>query len=158
RGQLCELLAGPDIHVTPAETGEAALERIRENGADCVILTPRLPDTTLAGLAERLLAGRLAEDCPLVLYVGPEAPGDDAARLERLAHEFNLRYVDSPRRLVDQTSLALCRSVAKLTEQARAMVEDSGTAAGVLAGRKVLIVDDDIRNIFALTSILERYD
>jgi len=158
RREICDLLAGPDVSVTPADSSEAALERIRAVGPDCVVLMPHLRDTTLAAMAERLLAGRLADDCPILLYVGADAPSEDAARWQRLAHEFNLRYVDSPRQLVDQTALVLCRAVAKLPEAAREIIDHAGQTASVLAGKKVLIVDDDIRNIFALTSILERYD
>jgi HAMP domain-containing protein/signal transduction histidine kinase/DNA-binding response OmpR family regulator len=158
RREICDLLAGPDASVTPADSSEAALERIRAVGPDCVVLTPQLRDTTLAAMAERLQTGRLADDCPILLYVGPDVSSEDAGRWQRLAHEFNLRYVDSPRQLVDQTSLVLCRPVAKLPEAARKMIDDGDQTASVLAGKKVLIVDDDIRNIFALTSILERYD
>jgi len=158
RREICDLLAGPDASVTPADSSEAALERIRAVGPECVVLTPHLRDTTLAAMAERLLAGRLADDCPILLYVRPDVSSEDASRWQRLAHEFNLQYVDSPRQLADQTALILCREVAKLPEAAREMIDDAGQTAGVLAGKKVLIVDDDIRNIFALTSILERYD
>jgi HAMP domain-containing protein/signal transduction histidine kinase/DNA-binding response OmpR family regulator len=158
RREICDLLTGPDASVTPADSSEAALERIRAVGPDCVVLTPHVRDTTLAAMAERLLAGRLADDCPILLYVRPDVSSEDASRWQRLAHEFNLQYVDSPRQLVDQTALILCREVAKLPEAAREMIDDAGQTAGVLAGKKVLIVDDDIRNIFALTSILERYD
>jgi signal transduction histidine kinase/HAMP domain-containing protein/DNA-binding response OmpR family regulator len=158
RREICDLLAGPDVNVTPADSSEAALERIRAVGPDCVVITPQLRDTTLAAMAERLLAGRLADDCPILLYAGADATSEDAGRWQRLAHEFNLRYVDSPRQLVDQTALVLCREVAKLPEEARKMIDEGDETASVLAAKKVLIVDDDIRNIFALTSILERYD
>jgi CheY-like chemotaxis protein len=78
--------------------------------------------------------------------------------LKKLAHLPALRHVQSPGRLVDQAALLLHQPVAELGAARRRMIEDLYETPAILAGRKVLIVDDDIRNIFALTSVLERYD
>jgi CheY-like chemotaxis protein len=158
RDQLIELLVGPQVKVVALESGAAAIELLREQPVDCVVLTPDPGDMTLAALTEQVQAIPTMEGCLTCLYTGPFLPIDQAQRLERLAQEFNLRYIDSPQRLVEQTSLALCVPVVNLSERGRALIQEFNDSPTTLAGKRVLIVDDDIRNIFALTSILERFD
>ncbi len=158
RDQLTGLLGGPQVEVAALESGAAAIELLRETSADCVVLTPEPGDMTLAALAEQLLSLATMESCPVYLYIGPDLPTDHAQRLSHLAQEFNLRFVDTPHRLVDQISLLLCQPLSNLPEQGRKMIQEHSDLPATLSGKRVLIVDDDIRNIFALTSILERYD
>jgi CheY-like chemotaxis protein len=155
---LFELLVGPQVKVVALESGAAAIELLRDQPADCVVLTPEPGDMSLATLAEQVQAIPSIEGCLICLYTSPALPIDQAQRLERLAQEFNLRYVDSPQRLVEHASLALCVPVANLSERGRKLIQEVNDAPTTLAGKRVLIVDDDIRNIFALTSILERFD
>jgi CheY-like chemotaxis protein len=158
RGQLLELLVGPQVKVVAVESGAIALDLLREAPVDCVVLTPDPGDMTLAELTEQVQAIPLMEFCPIYLYIGPNAPPDQAQRLSHLAHEFNLRFIDTPYRLVDQVSLFLCQPLSSLPEQGRKMIQEQSGSSETLSGKRVLIVDDDIRNIFALTSILERFD
>jgi CheY-like chemotaxis protein len=158
RRRLGELLETPDVEAITLESGAAALESLRNQQADCVVLTPEPADMTLATLAEQLLAAPDGAAGPLLLYVAPDTPPEQAPRLGHLAQEFNLRYIDSPERLVDQAALLLCQPLEKLPEERQDMIRGLADSADILRGKKVLIVDDDIRNIFALTSILERYD
>jgi CheY-like chemotaxis protein len=113
---------------------------------------------SLAELAEQVQTIPTMEFCPTYLYIGPNAPTEQAQRLSHLAQEFNLRFIDTPHRLVDQVSLFLCQPLANLPELGRKMIQEHSGHSETLSGKRVLIVDDDIRNIFALTSILERYD
>jgi CheY-like chemotaxis protein len=158
RDQLLALLGGPQVEVAAVESGTAAIELLGQSTADCVVLTPEPRDMTLAALTEQLLALSTMENCPVYLYVGPDMPTDHANRLSHLAHEFNLRFIDTPHRLVEQVSLLLCQPLSNLPEQGQKMIQESSNSPTTLSGKRVLIVDDDIRNIFALTSILERYD
>jgi CheY-like chemotaxis protein len=158
RRGLEELLQSPDVEVAGYESGAAAIESLRDKSADFIVLTPEPADMTLATLAEQIMSHPGAEACPLLLYVEPNTPVEQVQRLSHLAQEFNLRYIDSPERLVDQASLVLCKPLDKLPEERQRMIRQLSDDAGILRGKKVLIVDDDIRNIFALTSILERYD
>jgi CheY-like chemotaxis protein len=94
----------------------------------------------------------------MMLYVKPDLQPDHAQRLNRLAQDFNLQFVASPHQLVDHTAAALCEPLSKLPEDRQAMIRNLWETSTILEGKKVLIVDDDIRNIFALTSVLERYE
>ena len=159
--KLFSLLAGLDgseVKIVSAASGAAALDVLHGGEIDCVVLTPHLPDMTLAALAGEITSEILAKAAPSLLLYTPELPAEEADRWNRLAREFNLRHVDSLNGLVDQVVLSLCRPVAKLSEPYRKMVQEECNPAPILAHKKVLIVDDDIRNIFALTSVLERYD
>jgi CheY-like chemotaxis protein len=92
---------------------------------------------------------------PIVIYTGREWRGAESQRMERLSAEFRVRDVRSPERLLDETAFLLHRNVARLPERQRRMLET--LHLGALAGKKALLVDDDIRNIFAMTSVLERF-
>ncbi len=155
---LSELLADPAIEIESVTTGAALLEAIRRAPADAVILTPEVSDLTLATLAERITSEPKMGGWPIVLQLPAEAEPEQTMRWQRLAHEFNLEACDSPARLIQQVVRSLNIPVSKLAEPAQKMLHEGHKPASILAGKKVLIVDDDIRNIFALTSILERYD
>jgi CheY-like chemotaxis protein len=158
RDQFTGLMGGPQVEVVALESGAAAIDLLRESSADCVVLTPEPKGMSLATLAEQLSTLPNVEACPMFLYVGADTPTDYLHRLNHLAQEFNLRFIDSPHQLVDQVSLLLCQPLSSLPEQGRKLIQEQCDAPATLSGKRVLIVDDDIRNIFALTSILERYD
>jgi CheY-like chemotaxis protein len=159
RDQLRGLLTWPQVQVRAVDSGAAAMDAFRDGPVDCIVLTPEPTDMSVASLAEQLLASS-SNWRPIFLYVDPETTPEHVQRLTRLAHEFNLRLIDSLNDLVDEAATVLCQPLSKLPENRQGMVRklwDAGTA-NVLAAKKVLIVDDDIRNIFALTSVLERFD
>jgi len=155
---LAEALGGIGAQVMAVETGAEALAAMRAGSIDCTVLSPHLNDMTLAALAEQLTVDPTLQISPVVLYIGSDESADDVQRWISLANEFGLRVVDTLGRLVDRAALQLCRPLANMSEPARQMIHDLYDPAQFIAGKKVLIVDDDIRNIFALTSILERYD
>ncbi|MCC6492617.1 MAG: response regulator, partial [Pirellulales bacterium] len=158
RRELADLLAGPQVDVVAASSGAEALAALGDGPIDCVVLTPEPTDMSLAALSEQLLAA--SDWRPLLLYVDGDAPLEQVQRLTRLAHEFSLKFVDSRIQLIDEVATALCQAYGQLPEERRTMVQKlwDGAVATTLQGKKVLIVDDDIRNIFALTGVLERYD
>ncbi|HUG66493.1 MAG TPA: HAMP domain-containing protein [Pirellulaceae bacterium] len=158
RDQAEELLACDDVEVVAVETGAAALDAIRREPADCVILAPELPDFTLVALCEQMMAEPEMENRPTFLYLPSSESDNHAPHWRRMAQEFNVCVVESMDQLAVRAVLALCKPVDEFPEPCRKLLHGANESREVLAGKKVLIVDDDIRNIFALTCILERYD
>src|SRR5262249_22981686 len=138
-GQIRDLVSGPDVDITSVQTGEAALAALRKGSFDCAILAPQPPAISLATLAEQISVDAALRTCPQLLYIGPHIADEEVSHWNRLAQEFGLRPIDSPESLADQTALALCRNVPKLSESCRKMVQDLADPAAVLAGKKVLI-------------------
>jgi CheY-like chemotaxis protein len=112
----------------------------------------------VAELAEQILAEPRAQNVPLLFYLPPGTNPEQSTHWRQLAQEFHLHAIDSRSQLVEAAASALCIPLSSLPESAQSASHDSAEIEFVLNGKKVLIVDDDIRNIFALTSILERYD
>jgi len=158
RREISDLLHCPAIEVVAVESGAAALDAAGKQMFDSAILTPEPGDMSLASLAEQLTSNSPLERGSIFLHLPADLPNDQLNRWQRMAQEFNLQLTDTLPRLVNQVSLALCRPLAQLPEAAQEMILQHSDSSDVLVGKKVLIVDDDIRNIFALTSILERYD
>src|SRR5262249_19600414 len=123
----------------------------------CLVVDPQLPDMTAASFAEEMQRDLSLGDCPVIIYADQGGPNEESYRLNTLAPNLNFKYVHSPERLLDETVSSLHYAVAKLPEPKRALLEQLQHQDKMLAGKKVLIVDDDIRNIFALTSVLERH-
>jgi CheY-like chemotaxis protein len=144
--------------VRPTATGEGheALRLLEERKFDCVVLDGRRADLSVDLLIDRISDNGNAQ-VPLVMYSDEPLLLDDAMT-DRLSRSATIRHVQSPERLLDEISLLLHRPVAKLEESQRRMLEKLHDDDAVLNGKRVLIVDDDIRNIFALTSVLERYN
>ncbi len=155
---VLELLSFGGVQVHVAESAEAALPLLEERAYACVVAVPDGSDPREVTQLDELVRRCAERALPVLLYT-PRAVSRRIERLlKRLAHLPALRHVQSPERLVDQAALLLHRPVAELGATRRRMIEDLYETPAILAGRKVLIVDDDIRNIFALTSVLERYD
>ncbi|HXM70426.1 MAG TPA: response regulator, partial [Thermoanaerobaculia bacterium] len=155
---MLELVSYGAARVHVAETGAAALERLDERRYACVVMVPEGADPREAVELEELIRRCAERAVPALVYTPRAVPKRIERLLRKLGHLPVLRHVQSQERLVDQTALLLHRPVAELGAARRRMIEDLYETPAVLAGRKVLIVDDDIRNIFALTSVLERYD
>src|SRR5438270_8559895 len=105
---------------------------------------------------ERLGSESSMTDLPVVVFTGKELSPEEDARLHTLARSVVVKDVESPERLLDETALFLHRVVAELPERKQDMLDRLHRSDDALAGRKVLVVDDDVRNIFALSSVLER--
>jgi CheY-like chemotaxis protein len=150
-------IVGHDGMRTRFVAGEAeALGALEERSFDCVVLgIPPSEDVPGESLGE-IVRQCEAREIPVLFYVPAPLSPRAKEELERLAHGGRVREVHSPERLLDQTALLLHQPVADLPKEKRNALEAVYSTDRVLAGRKVLIVDDDIRNIFALTSVLER--
>ena len=151
-----ELLNHDDIDIAVADTGAAALAALAEEPCDCVVLDLRLPDMTGFEVLERIGADPTLADVPVVVFTGRELSPDEDAQLHTLARSVVVKGVESPERLLDETSLFLHRVVADLPPEKQRMLERLHRSDEDLVGRSVLVVDDDVRNIFALSSVLER--
>jgi CheY-like chemotaxis protein len=151
-----ELLGYEDIDVSVVGTGQEALENIESDSFDCVVLDLRLPDMSGFEVLERLRDIPGAGDLPVVVFTGKELSSEEDARLHVLARSVVVKGVESPERLLDETALFLHRVVGNLPVEKQRMLDRLHRSDDALVARKVLIVDDDVRNIFALSSVLER--
>jgi CheY-like chemotaxis protein/signal transduction histidine kinase/HAMP domain-containing protein len=150
------LLGHDDIDVSVVSTGSDALAMVEKERFDCVVLDLRLPDMTGFELLEQLGQSKPGSELPVVVFTGKDLSPEEDARLHMLARSVIVKDVESPERLLDETALFLHRVVSDLPEEKRKMLDRLHRSDEALVGRKVLIVDDDVRNIFALSSVLER--
>jgi signal transduction histidine kinase/CheY-like chemotaxis protein/HAMP domain-containing protein len=157
QAKVAEIVGGDDVSVLTSESGAAALALLEREPADVVVLGQDVGEMRGTDLIKALNRDEGSAGPPLVVYTPGELPEDEEAPIARLAQSLNVRHVRSPERLVDETALLLHRPLAGMPEPKRRIVEELHRAGAVLAGKSVLIVDDDIRNIFALTTILEAH-
>jgi HAMP domain-containing protein/signal transduction histidine kinase/DNA-binding response OmpR family regulator len=153
---VTELLGHDDIDVTVATNGAKALIAAAESPFDCVVLDLRLPDMSGFEVLERLRDTPSLAEMPVVVFTGKELSSEEDARLRVLARSVVVKGVESPERLLDETALFLHRVVADLPPEKQTMLDRLHRSDDALVDRKVLVVDDDVRNIFALSSVLER--
>jgi CheY-like chemotaxis protein/signal transduction histidine kinase len=151
-----ELLGHDDIDIVVAATGTEALDLVGRESFDCVVLDLRLPDMTGFDILERFRDDAKIKDLPVVVFTGKELSPEEDARLHTLARSVVVKGVESPERLLDETALFLHRVVSNLPPEKQRMLEKLHRSDDALIGKKVLVVDDDMRNIFALSSVLER--
>ncbi|MGB6193849.1 MAG: response regulator, partial [Terracidiphilus sp.] len=151
-----ELLGHEDIEIDVTDSGASALRLLAEREYDCAVLDLRLPDMTGFEVLGRLRENPRLRDLPVVVFTGRELTPEEDAQLRTLARSVVLKDVESPERLLDETALFLHRIVTNLPPPKQQMLEKLHRSDEALAGRKVLVVDDDVRNIFALSSVLER--
>jgi CheY-like chemotaxis protein len=143
--------------VTAVGTSEEALQKLEETAFDCMVLDLKLPDTTGFKLLEQLKKDARYATLPVIVYTGQELTRREETRLKKYAETIIVKDARSPERLLDETSLFLHRVEARLPQAKRRMLEQLHSAEEIFKDKKVLIVDDDVRNIFALTSALERH-
>ncbi len=153
---VTELLGHDDIHVQAVGTGAEALAVLRDDPPDCVVLDLRLPDMSGFDLLEKIRDDRALSDIPVVVFTGRELSPDEDAQLHTMARSVVVKGVESPERLLDETALFLHRVVSDLPSEKQQMIERLHSSDEDLVGKTVLLVDDDARNIFALSSVLER--
>jgi CheY-like chemotaxis protein len=120
------------------------------------VLDLRLPDMSGFEVLERISENRDFSDVPVVVFTGRELSAEEDAQLHTLARSVVVKGVESPERLLDETSLFLHRVVSELPADKQRMIERLHRSDDDLVGKAVLVVDDDVRNIFALSSVLER--
>ena len=127
-----------------------------EQPVDCVVLDLRLPDMSGFEVLETISRNEDLATVPVVVFTGRELSPEEDARLRTLARSVVVKGVESPERLLDETSLFLHRVTSRLPREKQNMLERLHRSDDDLVGKAVLVVDDDVRNIFALSSVLER--
>ncbi|MBD2158593.1 response regulator [Leptolyngbya sp. FACHB-16] len=155
---IIELIGGGDVTSTAAHTGAAALELLRSQPCDCIVLDLGLPDMNGFDLIERIKQEPALARLPIIVYTGKDLTEAEETQLRRLAETIIIKDVRSPERLLDETALFLHRVQSHLQPGQQQILERLQHNDPALTGKKVLIVDDDVRNIFALTSLLEQYE
>jgi HAMP domain-containing protein/CheY-like chemotaxis protein/putative methionine-R-sulfoxide reductase with GAF domain len=155
RRAVVELIGGGDVDVTAVGTSEQALAALDERRFDCMVLDLKLPDMGGFDLLEKLKEDPRHSRTPVIVYTGKQLTRREETKLRRFSEAIVVKDASSPERLLDETSLFLHRVERKLPQDKRRMLEQLHSADEVFAGRKILIVDDDVRNVFALTSVLE---
>jgi len=158
RESVVALLEHDDVEIVAVATGAEALQNLSESNFDCCVVDLRLPDMTGFELLETMQSNPAAKDVPIVVFTGKELTSEEEARLRVVAKSIVVKDVQSPERLFDETALFLHRVVSDLPQSKRDMIERLHGSNDVLKHQKVLVVDDDVRNIFALTSVLENHD
>ena len=151
-----ELLGHDDVEMLGVETGREALDILRSSVCDCVVLDLKLPDMSGFDLLDQIRDDAELSHVPIVVFTGRELSPEEDARLHTMARSVVVKGVESPERLLDETALFLHRVVADLPSEKQRMIEQLHSSDEDLVGQTVLLVDDDARNIFALSSVLER--
>ncbi|HEU6449212.1 MAG TPA: HAMP domain-containing protein [Verrucomicrobiae bacterium] len=158
RNGVVELIAHDDLEIKTAGTGAEAYQMLLDDQFDCCVLDLHLPDMSGFSLLEKMQNEPVLRDVPVVVFTGKDLSGDEEKQLRAVAKSIVLKDVQSPERLFDETALFLHRIVSDLPEAKREMLARLHNSNEALRGRKALVVDDDARNIFALTTVLENHE
>ncbi|MBI2909988.1 MAG: HAMP domain-containing protein, partial [Chloroflexi bacterium] len=158
RMSIVDLIGEGDVETIAVPTGDEALAALKRGPFDCMVIDLGLPDMTGFELIDAIRKDLGLESLPIIVYTGKDLTAEESAQLERVVDRVIVKDIRSPERLLDETAMFLHRVAANLPEPKRRMLEQLHQTDTVLAGRRVLVVDDDIRNIFALTSVLERHN
>ena len=150
-------LAASDLEVLPASNGEQAMQLAGQNYFDGIVVDIRVTDTPAIELIRQLQSHFGPQAPPMVLYSKRSLSVEEASALNSLSRSGVVRHAQTPERLLDETTQLLHRNESNLSEKQREMLAEIRSDDETLAGKKVLVVDDDLRNIFALTSVLEQH-
>ncbi|MFC5578891.1 HAMP domain-containing protein [Lysobacter niabensis] len=152
-----ELIRHDDVSIDTVGTGAEAMEALRDGNYDCAVLDLRLPDMSGFELLERIKDVPRLANVPIVVFTGKELTAEEHKRLKKAARSIVIKGVESPERLLDETALFLHRVIADLPPGKQQMVQRLHESDDAIRSKRVLVVDDDVRNIFALSSVLERH-
>ncbi len=155
RKSILELLSGKDLEISEAETGEQALEMVRNKQFDCVVLDLGINDMPgfefLSGLRQRM-----GDMPPVIVYSAKDLTMEEEAELQKYAESGIIKGVRSPDRLLEETALFLHRVESELSKGKQKDIQMFRDQDSTLNGKTILLVDDDMRNVFAISSVLEQ--
>jgi CheY-like chemotaxis protein len=154
---ICDLIGDGDVETTTVASGELALQTLAARPFACVVLDLRLPGMSGFEIIEQIKAEPRHRRLPVIVYTGRDLTDDDRHKLQGLAQTVIVKDVMTMERLLDETALFLHRVEADLPERKQRVLRRLAKHDPELAERRVLVVDDDLRNIFALTSLLEAH-
>ena len=155
RESICQLLASDTTRVTAVDNAAAALEKLRSTTFDCMVLDLSLPDATGHDLLQRMAADDAYAFPPVIVYTGRAITSEEETQLRRYSRSIIIKGAKSPERLLDEVSLFLHQVEEKLPPDRQRMLRDARARDAAFEGRRILVVEDDVRNIFALSSVLE---
>ena len=155
RDSACALLAGDGIELVPVGTIGEALASLSAGSFDCMVLDLQLPDGSGFDLLERMSASEEYGFPPVIVYTGRELDGDEEARLRRYSRSIIIKGARSPERLLDEVTLFLHQVEAAMPPERQKMLQLARSRDAAFEGRRILVVEDDVRNLFALSSVLE---
>ncbi|MDY3556395.1 response regulator [Gemmata sp. JC717] len=155
RDSLCRLLGTADVETVAVGTAAECLERLKTATFDCMVLDLSLPDASGYALLETLSAEDAYSFPPVIVYTGRSLSADEEQKLRKYSKSIIIKGAKSPERLLDEVTLFLHQVVSELPSEQQRMLEQARNRDAALEGRRILVVEDDVRNVFALTSILE---
>ncbi|UCZ85790.1 response regulator [Pseudomonas sp. L5B5] len=155
RDSIARLIGDDDIEITAVGLAQDALQLLRENVFDCMIIDLKLPDMLGNDLLKRMSTEDICSFPPVIVYTGRNLTRDEEAELRKYSRSIIIKGARSPERLLDEVTLFLHKVESQLSHERQKMLKTARSRDKVFEGRKVLLVDDDVRNIFALTSALE---
>jgi CheY-like chemotaxis protein len=158
RASLVELLSGEDVAIREAATGAEAIEILKTQPVDCMMLDLRLPDTGGIDLIRKIKDEIGLLQLPIIVHTGKDLSEEEEEELGKVTSAVVIKDAHSPDRLLQEASLFLHRSPAGFGSSKQRMLESGSMKDPMLQGKTVLIVDDDMRNIYALTTVLEDID
>ncbi|NGZ77874.1 response regulator [Saccharibacillus alkalitolerans] len=157
RKAIIELIGHDDVAIKAVGTGTQALEELQRHRYDCMVLDLMLSDMTGFEMLDRIREDDRLRDLPIIIYTGKDLDAKEETKLRQYAESIIVKDVKSPERLLDETTLFLHRVEADLPEDKRKILQKLHNKETLFEGKKILLVDDDVRNVFALSSVLEGY-
>jgi CheY-like chemotaxis protein len=155
RESIRHLLENEDVHITAVRSAADALEQLRDMTFDCVVMDLNLPDLSGYELLTKMADADEVSFPPVIVYTGRTLTGDEEQRLRRFSKSIIIKDARSPERLLDEVTLFLHQVESKLPAERQRMLQVARDRDAALEGRRILVVEDDVRNIFALSSVLE---
>jgi CheY-like chemotaxis protein len=156
RESVSRLIGGEGVEIVAVAEGGQALDALARSVFDCMIIDLKLPDMTGQQLLERMAAGESRSFPPVIVYTGRDLDRKEEAELMRYSRSIIIKGARSPERLLDEVTLFLHQVEADLSSDRQRMLRTARNRERAFEGRRILVVDDDVRNIFALTSALEQ--
>ncbi|WP_248765098.1 response regulator [Pseudomonas protegens] len=155
RDSIARLIGDDDIEITAVGLAQDALDLLRDNVYDCMVIDLKLPDMLGNDLLKRMSTEDICSFPPVIVYTGRNLTRDEEAELRKYSRSIIIKGARSPERLLDEVTLFLHKVESQLSHERQKMLKTARSRDKVFEGRKILLVDDDVRNIFALTSALE---
>ena len=156
RDSVVQLIGDSDVEITAVEFGEEALRLLRTTIFDCMIIDLKLPDMQGNQLLQRMSSEEICSFPPVIVYTGRNLTRDEESDLLKYSRSIIIKGARSPERLLDEVTLFLHKVEAELSSERQTMLKTVRNRDRIFEGRRILLVDDDVRNIFALTSVLEQ--